>query len=106
MSRQDCKHCREASDLFPLDSCSPPIDRAAPKAFGVGSGFESRPTQRFSMAWVYILRGARRHYISRSTVSADWNPNYVWLAVLQPTEWQRTGNQIDAARTSRRAGFR
>ena len=30
------------------------------------------------MAWVYILRGARRYYISRSTISADWNPNCVW----------------------------
>ena len=28
---------------------------------------------------------------------SDWNwPNCVWLAVPQPTEWQRIGNQIDS----------
>jgi hypothetical protein len=27
-----------------FQSCSPSVDRAAPKAFGVDSGFESRPT--------------------------------------------------------------
>jgi hypothetical protein len=32
---------------------------------------------------------------------ADW----VWLAVLQPTEWQRIGNQIDAAMSFAGADF-
>ena len=30
------------------------------------------------------------------TISADWNPNCVWLAVSQLTERQRIRNQIDA----------
>ena len=38
---------RKKSPLLAIsDLAGPPFDRAAPKAFGVGSGFESRPTHR------------------------------------------------------------
>jgi hypothetical protein len=88
------------------------------------------------MTCVYILRGSRRHYIGatnnldRRIAEDKRGSNHTTLrfgdhvglvsakvsvpigiliasgAVPQPTEWQRTGNQIDAAMTSRRAGFR
>jgi hypothetical protein len=36
---------------------------------------------------------------------ADCIADCVWLAVPQPTEWQRIGNQIDAAMIFARAYF-
>ena len=43
--------------------------------------------------------------IARVLVRHDHVADCVWLAIPQPTEWQRIGNQIDAAKNLCAADF-
>ena len=104
MSRQDCKHCREASDLFPLDSCSPPIDRAARKLSGLVPG--SSPGRPNGFLWLgFTSCEALDGITSVAQLSVPIGILITSGAVPQSTECQRAGNQIDAARTVGELGF-
>ena len=64
------------------------------------------------MKWAVLKKWTPRQGSPRNlglavaqTISADWNPNCVWLAVSQLIERQRIRNYIDAAVIFTRADF-